>query len=97
MDLDGIYHTCTAINCAHHTRNEDEGADSYLYPTDLTVELLTDSEWLTTAAVYNTFTTEGAPIIFDMSAMLNYSHSRNPRCAPARTHGQIQAPREPPN
>jgi hypothetical protein len=28
---------------------------------------------------------------------LNYSHSRNPRCAPARTHGQIQAPREPPN
>jgi hypothetical protein len=29
--------------------------------------------------------------------MLNYSHSRNPRCAPARTHGQIQAPREPPN
>jgi hypothetical protein len=30
-------------------------------------------------------------------AMLNYSHSRNPRCAPIRTHGQIQAPREPPN
>jgi hypothetical protein len=29
--------------------------------------------------------------------LLNYSHSRNPRCAPARTHGQIQAPREPPN
>jgi hypothetical protein len=29
--------------------------------------------------------------------MLNYSHSRNPPCAPARTHGQIQAPREPPN
>jgi hypothetical protein len=28
--------------------------------------------------------------------VLNYSHSRNPRCAPARTHGQIQAPREPP-
>jgi hypothetical protein len=24
-------------------------------------------------------------------------HSRNPRCAPARTHRQIQAPREPPN
>jgi hypothetical protein len=23
--------------------------------------------------------------------------SHNPRCAPARTHGQIQAPREPPN
>jgi hypothetical protein len=29
--------------------------------------------------------------------MLNYSHSRNPHCAPARMHGQIQAPREPPN
>jgi hypothetical protein len=29
--------------------------------------------------------------------LLNYSHSRNPPCAPARTHGQIQAPREPPN
>jgi hypothetical protein len=32
---------------------------------------------------------------FDIQ-MLNYSHSRNPPCAPARTHGQIQAPREPP-
>jgi hypothetical protein len=32
-----------------------------------------------------------------LEALLNYSHSRNPRCAPARTHGQIQAPREPPN
>jgi hypothetical protein len=29
--------------------------------------------------------------------LINYSHSRNPPCAPARTHGQIQAPREPPN
>jgi hypothetical protein len=29
--------------------------------------------------------------------MINYSHSRNPPCAAARTHGQIQAPREPPN
>jgi hypothetical protein len=31
--------------------------------------------------------------------VLNYSHSHshNPRCAPARTHGQIQALREPPN
>jgi hypothetical protein len=28
--------------------------------------------------------------------LLNYSHSRNPPCAPARTQGQIQAPREPP-
>jgi hypothetical protein len=31
------------------------------------------------------------------SPVINYSHSRNPPCAPARTHGQIQAPREPPN
>jgi hypothetical protein len=29
-----------------------------------------------------------------VTVMLNYSHSRNPPCAPARTHGQIQAPRE---
>jgi hypothetical protein len=29
--------------------------------------------------------------------LLNYSHSRNLRCAPARTHVQIQTPREPPN
>jgi hypothetical protein len=29
--------------------------------------------------------------------LLNYSHSRNPTCAPARTHGRTQAPREPPN
>jgi hypothetical protein len=29
--------------------------------------------------------------------LINYSHSRNPPCAPARTQGQIQAPREPPN
>jgi hypothetical protein len=29
--------------------------------------------------------------------LLNYSHSLNPPCAPAWTHGQIQAPREPPN
>jgi hypothetical protein len=33
----------------------------------------------------------------DRSTVINYSHSRNPPCAPARTHGQIQAPREPPN
>jgi hypothetical protein len=40
-----------------------------------------------------------APVIHKGSSrvMLNYSHSRNPRCAPARTQGQIQAPREPPN
>jgi hypothetical protein len=29
--------------------------------------------------------------------LLNYSHSHNPLCAPARTHGRTQAPREPPN
>jgi hypothetical protein len=29
--------------------------------------------------------------------VLNYSHSRNPPCAPARTHGRTQALREPPN
>jgi hypothetical protein len=29
--------------------------------------------------------------------MSNYSHSRIPPCAPVRTHGQIQAPIEPPN
>jgi hypothetical protein len=29
--------------------------------------------------------------------LLNYSHSRIPPSAPARPHGQIQAPREPPN
>jgi hypothetical protein len=29
--------------------------------------------------------------------LLNYSHSHNPPCAPARTHGRTQAPREPPN
>jgi hypothetical protein len=29
--------------------------------------------------------------------LINYSHPRNLPCAPARTHGRIQAPREPPN
>jgi hypothetical protein len=29
--------------------------------------------------------------------LLKYSHSRKPTCAPTRTHGQIQAPKEPPN
>jgi hypothetical protein len=37
---------------------------------------------------------EGGPIL---RCLLNYSHSRIPPCAPARTHRQIQAPREPPN
>jgi hypothetical protein len=37
-------------------------------------------------------------IVFSFcEGVLNYSHSRNPHCAPARTHGQIQEPREPPN
>jgi hypothetical protein len=31
------------------------------------------------------------------AGVINFSHSRNPPCAPARTHGRIQAPREPPN
>jgi hypothetical protein len=35
--------------------------------------------------------------IFKLKLLINYSHSRNPPCAPARTHGRIQAPREPPN
>jgi hypothetical protein len=35
--------------------------------------------------------------ITEVFMLINYSHSRNPPCAPARTHGQIQAPREPPN
>jgi hypothetical protein len=29
--------------------------------------------------------------------VLNYSHYHNPPCAPARTHGRTQVPREPPN
>jgi hypothetical protein len=36
-------------------------------------------------------------IILNEQMMLNYSHSRIPPCAPVRTHGQIQAPRESPN
>jgi hypothetical protein len=32
-----------------------------------------------------------------VDSVLNYSHSRNPPCAPARTHRRTQAPREPPN
>jgi hypothetical protein len=35
--------------------------------------------------------------ILNVASVINYSHSRNPPCAPARTHGRIQAPREPPN
>jgi hypothetical protein len=31
------------------------------------------------------------------SKMLNYARSRNPSCACAHTHRQIQPPREPPN
>jgi hypothetical protein len=36
-------------------------------------------------------------ILSDAPILLNYSHSRNSPCAPARTHGRTQAPREPPN
>jgi hypothetical protein len=36
-------------------------------------------------------------LIASSYSLLNYSHSRNPPCAPARTHGRTQAPREPPN
>jgi hypothetical protein len=38
-----------------------------------------------------------ANILQIIEGVLNYSHSRNPRCAPARMHGQIQATRDPPN
>jgi hypothetical protein len=34
---------------------------------------------------------------YNKRKLLNYSHSRNPPCAPAWTHGRTQAPREPPN
>jgi hypothetical protein len=39
----------------------------------------------------------GPPLYTAYMEVINYSHSHNPPCAPARTHGQIQAPREPPN
>jgi hypothetical protein len=36
--------------------------------------------------------------IYEISdTVLDNSNSHNPHCAPAQTHGQIQAPREPPN
>jgi hypothetical protein len=40
---------------------------------------------------------DGDRILLQKPDLINYSHSRNPPCAPARTHGRIQAPREPPN
>jgi hypothetical protein len=43
---------------------------------------------------YITLEANNQPILY---VMLNYSHSRNPPCAPARTHGRTQAPKEPPN
>jgi hypothetical protein len=46
---------------------------------------------------YGKITAVDLEINFEHMRLLNYSHSRNPPCAPARTHGQIQAPREPPN
>jgi hypothetical protein len=36
-------------------------------------------------------------LTFDEIQLIDYSHSRNPPCTPVWTHGQIQAPREPPN
>jgi hypothetical protein len=41
--------------------------------------------------------TKFTPGIWRHVTLLNYSHSRNPSCTRSRTHGQIQAPREPPN
>jgi hypothetical protein len=38
-----------------------------------------------------------AELLANQLLLLNYSHSRNPPCAPAQTHGRTQAPREPPN
>jgi hypothetical protein len=40
---------------------------------------------------------DGSDLAHHLECLLNYSHSRNPPCAPARTHGRTQAPREPPN
>jgi hypothetical protein len=76
IDLDGIYCARTVIDCAHVNTSEKEDAYSYLEPTDLAVDLLTDSEWLTTAVAYSTFTTEGAPIIFDTGASLAITPDR---------------------
>jgi hypothetical protein len=45
------------------------------------------------ANAYDMFTKQVGKILF----VLNYSPSRNPPCAPARTHGRTQAPREPPS
>jgi hypothetical protein len=50
----------------------------------------------------NLFLSDRHPLYIDIDVLrllglLNYSHSRNPPCAPARTHGRTQAPREPPN
>jgi hypothetical protein len=52
-----------------------------------------------TVLIYASNHLVGFPLYVDSdhAEVLNYSHSRNPPCAPARTHGQIQAPREPPN
>jgi hypothetical protein len=40
---------------------------------------------------------ESKTYVIKVNKLLNYSHSRNPSCAHAHTHGQIQTPREPPN
>jgi hypothetical protein len=78
LDLDGIYCARIVIECTYGTTNKKEGADKYLALTDLDVDLLTDSEWLTTAAAYSTFATEGAaPIIFDTGASLAIKPDRD--------------------
>jgi hypothetical protein len=48
-------------------------------------------------AIHGYHQTKFTPGIWRHVTLLNYSHSRNPSCARARTHGQIQEPREPPN
>jgi hypothetical protein len=58
------------IDCTNGNAKKNEGVDSYLDPIDLAAELLIYSEWLTTAAAFSTFATEGAPIIFDTGASL---------------------------
>jgi hypothetical protein len=61
---------------------------------DPSVAPISDLEAATSASLV--FTNQKNGVCGEV-VMLNYSHSRNPPCAPARTHGQIQAPREPPN
>jgi hypothetical protein len=79
----------TAANAGYHSANaamtqtEDQ-------MTEATIGALAN---LATA----TATDRGVVAALTKANLINYSHSRNPPCAPARTHGRIQAPREPPN